>query len=74
MGGAFILIGVPLLLAGLVALVRPALVRSLFGIADSEAATYALRIAGMMIAAFGLILAGFSLAYQLSAPNSQGAM
>ena len=74
MGGAFILIGVPLLLAGLVALVRPALVRSLLGIADSEAATYALRIAGMMIAAFGLILVGFSLAYQLSAPNSQGAM
>jgi len=68
MGGLFILIGVPVLLAGLVILLRPSLIRSLVGMPDSEAATYALRIAGMMIAAFGLILAGFSIAYRLSEP------
>jgi len=68
MGGAFILIGIPILLAGLVMLIRPSLVRALLGLPDSEAATYGLRIAGMMVAAFGLILAGFSLAYRLSGP------
>ena len=77
MGGLFILIGVPLLLVGLVTLLRPAMARALLGMSDSEASTYALRIAGMMISAFGLILAGFSIAYRLSAPaaaTSQGAM
>jgi hypothetical protein len=78
MGGLFILIGVPILLIGLAALLRPAWVRSLLGMPDSEASTYALRIAGMMAAAFGLLLAGFSIAYRLSAPaaltNSQGAL
>ena len=68
MGGAFILIGLPVLLVGLVTLLKPAVVRRLLGMRDSEAATYALRIAGMMIAAFGLLLAGFSIAYQLSEP------
>ncbi|HET9810137.1 MAG TPA: hypothetical protein VFP53_00385 [Sphingomicrobium sp.] len=68
MTGLFILIGVPVLIAGLVALLRPAFVRALLGMPDSEAATYGLRIAGMMAAAFGLILAGFSIAYILSAP------
>jgi hypothetical protein len=68
MGGLFILVGVPLLLAGLVMLVRPGLVRGLLGMPDSEASAYALRIAGMMVAAFGLILAGFSIAYRLSEP------
>ena len=68
MGGLFILIGVPVLLAGLVTLLRPALVRGLLGMPDSDAATYALRIAGMMAAAFGLLLAGFAIAYRLSAP------
>jgi hypothetical protein len=78
MGGLFILIGIPVLLVGLVTLLRPALVRGLLGMPDSEAATYGLRIAGMMTAAFGLLLAGFAIAYRLSAPaaviNSQGAM
>jgi hypothetical protein len=68
MGGLFVLIGVPILLLGLVTLVRPSLVRGLLGMPDTEASTYALRIAGMMVAAFGLILAGFSIAYQLSVP------
>lgn len=79
MGGLFLVIGVPLLVAGIVTLVRPALVRGLLGMPDSEAAAYGLRIAGMMVAAFGLLLAGFSIAYRLSAPaeaatNSQGAL
>ena len=68
MSGVFILIGVPLLLVGLVTLLRPSLVRGLLGMPDSEAASYALRIGGMMIAALGLILAGFSIAYKLSVP------
>ena len=77
MGGLFIVIGVPLLITGVVTLVRPALVRALFSLPDSEGTTYALRIAGMMVAAFGLILAGFAIAYRLSAPAvaySQGAL
>lgn len=69
MTGWFILVGVPILILGLVTLLRPAWVRRLLGMPEGEAATYALRIAGMMITAFGLILAGFSIAYQLSAPT-----
>ena len=68
MGGLFILIGVPILIVGLVMLLRPAFVRSLLAMEDSESATYALRIAGMMAAAFGLVLAGFSIAYRLAGP------
>ena len=58
-------------------LLRPSLVRGLLGMPEGEEATYALRIAGMMVAAFGLILAGFAIAYRLSEPtvtNSQGAV
>ena len=76
MTGWFIPFGVAILALGLVALLRPAIVRSLLGMSDSEPATYALRIAGMMIAAFGLLLAGFAIAYKLSEPaviNSLGA-
>jgi hypothetical protein len=69
MTGWFILVGLPILIVGLVTLIRPAWVRSLLGMPEGEAATYALRIAGMMITAFGLILTGFSIAYRLSAPN-----
>ncbi len=47
--------------AGITLLLRPSIARRLIGIADSEAATYALRIAGMMLAALGLFLAGFGL-------------
>ena len=68
MSGTFIPLGLAVMALGLAVLLRPAWVRSLLGASPSEAATYALRIAGMMITAFGLILAGFSIAYRLSAP------
>ena len=45
--------------AGIVTLVRPALTRRVLRLPDAEAATYALRIAGMMLFAFGLVLAAF---------------
>ena len=68
MGGLFIIVGLPLLALGLLTLLRPDMIRRLLDMPDTDAATYALRIAGMMIAAFGLVLAGFSIAYRLSAP------
>jgi len=67
--GYFLPLGLAVMLLGLAVLLRPAWVRSLFGAPPSEAATYALRIAGMMVTAFGLILAGFAIAYRLSAPT-----
>jgi uncharacterized protein YjeT (DUF2065 family) len=76
MTGWFIPFGLAILALGLVALLRPAAVRRLLGMSDSEPATYALRIAGMMTAAFGLLLSGFAIAYRLSEPavvNSLGA-
>ena len=77
MTGWFIPVGLTVLGLGLVTLLRPSLVRGLLGMPEGEEATYALRIAGMMVAAFGLILAGFAIAYRLSEPtvtNSQGAV
>jgi|GEM_PF-3295352 len=68
MSGTFIPLGLAVMALGLVVLLRPAWIRSLLGASPSEAATYALRIAGMMVTAFGLILAGFAIAYRLSAP------
>ena len=50
--------------AGLTLLLRPALVRRLFGMADSAPAAYALRIAGAMLFALSLFLGGFALAIQ----------
>jgi uncharacterized protein YjeT (DUF2065 family) len=52
--------------AGLTTLVRPALTRRALRIADSEPATYALRMAGMMLFALGLFLGGFAVAFHLS--------
>jgi hypothetical protein len=49
-------IGLATLGAGLTTLVRPAAARGLLGLAESAGATYALRIGGMMMAAFGLVL------------------
>jgi len=52
--------------AGLTLLVKPAAARALLRIADSEPATYALRIAGAMILAIALFLAGFATAWRLA--------
>ena len=60
--------GIGALLAGLVMLLRPALVRGLFGINPSEPAHYGLLIAGMMLAAFGMLLAGFAIGYSMVRP------
>ena len=68
MSGYFIPLGFCLMLLGLVVLLRPSWIRALLKVPAGEAATYALRIGGMMVTAFCLILAGFSIAYRLSAP------
>jgi len=52
--------------AGLTLLARPAAVRRLLGIADSEAVTYALRISGAMVFAAALFLGGFATAWWLT--------
>jgi uncharacterized protein YjeT (DUF2065 family) len=46
--------------AGLTLLVKPAAARALLRVPEGEAATYALRIAGMMLFALGLFLGGFA--------------
>lgn len=66
MTGYFIPLGAAILILGLVTLLKPAWVRALLRMPAGEAATYALRIAGMMIAALGLILAGFSIAWRMA--------
>ncbi|WP_413740631.1 hypothetical protein [Sphingomonas sp. Sphisp66] len=52
--------------AGLATLVRPALARRTLGLPEGEAATYALRIAGMMLLALGLFLGGFAAVFTLA--------
>lgn len=52
--------------AGLVLLARPAAVRALFGIGDTEQATYALRILGAMILAAALFAGGFATVFDLA--------
>ncbi len=64
----FTIAGAAALLAGLITLLRPALVRRLIGAKDSEPAKYGLLIAGMMLAAFGLLLAGFAIGYSTTKP------
>ena len=51
--------------AGLALLLRPAFARRLLGLPDGEPARYGLRIAGAMLAALGLTLAGFPTASTL---------
>lgn len=51
---------------GLTTLVRPAAARYVLGIADSEQATYALRIGGMMLFALGLFLGGFATIFTIA--------
>lgn len=49
-------------LTGLALLVRPAAVRHLLSIEESEGATYAARIIGAMLFAAGLFIGGFAAA------------
>lgn len=53
-------------IAGLTTLVRPALARRALGLRDSEPATYALRILGMMLFALGLFLGGFAMVFVMA--------
>lgn len=64
----FTLVGAAFLGAGLATLLRPSLVRALFRLKDSEPAKYGLLIAGMMLTAFGLLLAGFAIGYSTTGP------
>ena len=64
----FTIVGIAVLIAGLITLLRPSLVRALFGMKDSEPAKHGLLIAGMMLAAFGLLLAGFAVGYSMVKP------
>jgi len=54
-----LIVGILTLGVGLVTLIRPSITRSLLGMPASEGATYALRIGGMMLTAFGLVLVLF---------------
>ena len=64
----FTIVGAIALIAGLVTLLRPSLIRRLIGAKDSEPAKYGLLIAGMMMAAFGLLLAGFAIGFTTAKP------
>ena len=58
-----LIIGLVTLGLGLTTLVKPAITRSLLGMQPSDGATYALRIGGMMLTAFGLVLVLFVAAF-----------
>jgi hypothetical protein len=58
-----LIIGVVTLALGLTTLLRPSITRSLLGMPDHEATTYILRIGGMMVAVFGLVLVLFVAAF-----------
>ncbi|MEO5641454.1 MAG: hypothetical protein ABIQ98_06775 [Sphingomicrobium sp.] len=64
----FVLVGSFFLVAGLVTLLRPSLVRRLLSIKAGEPAKYGLLIAGMMLAAFGLLLAAFAIGFTTAKP------
>ena len=63
-----LIIGLVTLGAGLTTLVRPSITRSLLSMPAGEGATYALRIGGMMLTAFGLVLVLFVAAFTAT-PN-----
>jgi hypothetical protein len=65
-----LILGILTLGVGLVTLLQPSVTRRLLGLADSEGATYALRIGGMMIAAFGLVLVLFVAAFTATPTQS----
>jgi uncharacterized protein YjeT (DUF2065 family) len=53
-------------MVGLGLLLRPRLAARLLRVAQGEPATYALRIAGMMLVALGLFLGGFAAVFVLA--------
>ena len=59
-----ILVAVLFLGVGLAMLLKPVAIAALLGIRNAEVAAYALRIAGMMVATFGLVLLVFSAVYR----------
>ncbi len=63
-----LVIGIIALGLGLTTLVRPSITRGLLGMRDSDASTYVLRIGGMMLTAFGLVLVLFVAAFTAT-PN-----
>ena len=64
----FTLVGASALVTGLITLLRPSLVRALLRIEPSEPAKQGLLIAGMMLAAFGMLLGGFAIGYSMVKP------
>ena len=62
MGGVALVAGS----AGLTTLVRPDMIRRALGMPTGEGPIYALRIAGMMLTAFGLFLGGFATVFTLA--------
>ena len=58
-----LVLGIVTLGLGLTTLLRPSITRSLLGMPDHEATTYILRIGGMMVAVFGLVLVLFVAAF-----------
>jgi hypothetical protein len=66
-----LVIGIVALGLGLTTLLRPSITRSLLGMPDHEATTYILRIGGMMVAVFGLVLVLFVAAFTAT-PGAAG--
>ena len=67
-----LIIGIVALGVGLTTLFRPSITRGLLGIPAGEAATYALRIGGMMLTAFGLVLVLFVAAFTATPDHFPG--
>jgi hypothetical protein len=59
----FVVVGALTMLVGGTALVRPALARQLLHLPEHEATVYGLRIGGMMVATFGLVLLVFVIVF-----------
>jgi hypothetical protein len=58
-----LIVGIVALGLGLTTLLRPSITRNLLGMPQHEATTYILRIGGMMVAVFGLVLVLFVAAF-----------
>jgi hypothetical protein len=66
-----LVIGLLALGFGLTTLVRPSITRALLGMPQTDATTYVLRIGGMMVAVFGLVLVLFVAAFTATPGASQ---